>query len=98
MAGRWWRGCSSPRASSGDPAWFQTHPDDWNQLRLRDGSKGGAALNPFGWVMHKAKSKSGYLARTGLIRTLVWPFLFKNYSVRDLAEFLEIYGLAGAPG
>ncbi|MEZ1330955.1 phage portal protein family protein, partial [Enterobacter asburiae] len=23
----------------------------------------------------------------------VWPYLFKNYSVRDLAEFLEIYGL-----
>ncbi|WP_339331739.1 DUF935 domain-containing protein [Aeromonas caviae] len=76
-----------------DPAWFQTHPDDWNQLRLRDGSREGAALNPFGWLVHKAKSKSGYLARTGLIRTLVWPFLFKNYSVRDLAEFLEIYGL-----
>lgn len=76
-----------------DPAWFQTHPDNRNQLRLRDGSYEGAALNPFGWVVHNAKSKSGYLARTGLIRTLVWPFLFKNYSVRDLAEFLEIYGL-----
>ncbi|MGN5005786.1 DUF935 domain-containing protein [Aeromonas sp. 96A] len=76
-----------------DPAWFQTHPDDRNQLRLRDGSQEGVALNPFGWLLHKAKSKSGYLARTGLIRTLVWPFLFKNYSVRDLAEFLEIYGL-----
>lgn len=24
---------------------------------------------------------------------LCWPFLFKNYSVRDLAEFIEIYGL-----
>ena len=23
----------------------------------------------------------------------MWPYLFKNYSVRDLAEFLEIYGL-----
>ncbi|ACQ92367.1 protein of unknown function DUF935 [Tolumonas auensis DSM 9187] len=76
-----------------DPAWFQTHPDDRNQLRLRDGTYEGAVLNPFGWVVHNAKSKSGYLARTGLIRTLVWPFLFKNYSVRDLAEFLEIYGL-----
>ncbi|MGN5220363.1 phage portal protein family protein, partial [Aeromonas veronii] len=60
---------------------------------LRDGSQEGVALNPFGWLLHKAKSKSGYLARTGLVRTLVWPFLFKNYSVRDLAEFLEIYGL-----
>jgi len=76
-----------------DPAWFQTHPDDRNQLRLRDGTYEGADLNPFGWVVHKAKSKSGYLARIGLNRVLVWPFLFKNYSVRDLAEFLEIYGL-----
>lgn len=76
-----------------DPAWFQTHPDNRNQLRLRDNSYEGAELNPFGWIIHNAKSKSGYLARTGLIRTLVWPFLFKNYSVRDLAEFLEIYGL-----
>jgi phage gp29-like protein len=24
---------------------------------------------------------------------LAWPYLFKNFSVRDLAEFLEIYGL-----
>ncbi|CNJ73667.1 transposase [Yersinia pseudotuberculosis] len=76
-----------------DPAWFQTHPDDRNNLRLRDGSYHGAELQPFGWIQHYAKSKSGYLARTGLIRTLVWPFIFKNYSVRDLAEFLEIYGL-----
>jgi phage gp29-like protein len=27
------------------------------------------------------------------VRTLAWPYLFKNYSLRDLAEFLEIYGL-----
>ncbi|EBA0341678.1 DUF935 family protein, partial [Salmonella enterica] len=26
-------------------------------------------------------------------RVLVWPYLFKNYSLRDFAEFLEIYGL-----
>ena len=76
-----------------DPAWFQTHPDDRNLLRLRDGSHEGQELQPFGWVQHVAKSKTGYLARTGLVRTLVWPFIFKNYSVRDLAEFLEIYGL-----
>ncbi|HHR6503104.1 TPA: DUF935 domain-containing protein [Providencia alcalifaciens] len=76
-----------------DPAWFQTPIDERNELHLRDGSSHGLELQPFGWVQHVAKSKSGYLARTGLIRTLVWPFIFKNYSVRDLAEFLEIYGL-----
>ena len=27
------------------------------------------------------------------MRTLVWPFIYRNYSARDFAEFLEIYGL-----
>ncbi len=76
-----------------DPAWFQTHPDNRNQLRIRDGSHEGIALQPFGWMSHQAKSKSGYLSRRGLMRVLAWPYLFKNYAARDLAEFLEIYGL-----
>ena len=38
-------------------------------------------------------ARSGYIARTGLFRVLAWPWLFKNFAVRDLAEFLEIYGL-----
>ncbi|WP_047396532.1 DUF935 domain-containing protein [Chitinibacter sp. ZOR0017] len=73
--------------------WFQTLLHDGNALRLRDGSLEGAELWPFGWVIHKHKAKSGYLTRAGLHRVLAWPYLFKNYSVRDLAEFLEIYGL-----
>jgi phage gp29-like protein len=76
-----------------DPSIFQVLPTDPQTLRLRDGSYEGVALNPLGWMVHRAKSKSGYMARTGLVRTLVWPFIWKNYSVRDLAEFLEIYGL-----
>ena len=27
-----------------------------------------------------------------MFRVLVWPYLFKNYAVGDLAEFLELYG------
>ncbi|EHR39609.1 DUF935 domain-containing protein [Alishewanella jeotgali] len=76
-----------------DPSWFQINPDKRNQLMLRDGSHTGMALRPFGWLSHTAKAKSGYLERRGLVRVLVWPYLFANYSVRDLAEFLEIYGL-----
>lgn len=76
-----------------EAAWFQTHPKDRNELRLRDGSHEGQALQPFGWVRHVAKSRSGYLARTGLVRTLIWCYIFKHYSIRDLAEFLEIYGM-----
>lgn len=77
-------------------AWFcvPTAPDmDRNELRLRDGSANGEALWPFGWLLHKHKARSGYVSRSGLFRVLAWPYLFKNYAIRDLAEFLEIYGL-----
>lgn len=64
-----------------------------NELRLRDNTADGERLWQFGWLMHQHRARSGYVTRTGLGRVLSWPFLFKNYAVRDLAEFLEIYGL-----
>lgn len=77
-----------------DPTWFTTPPDQRNTLHLRDsGASYGIPLQPFGWIPHFHKSRAGYIARTGLFRALAWPYLYKNYSVRDLAEFLEIYGL-----
>lgn len=76
-----------------DPSWFMTHPERRNELRLRDSTHEGAELWPFGWIKHIHPAKSGYVSRSGLVRQLIWPFIFKNYSVRDLAEFLEIYGL-----
>lgn len=74
-------------------AWFTMDRATRTELRLRGQSIDGEPLAPFGWIVHTHKSRSGYLARSGLYRALVWPFLFKNYAVRDLAEFLEIYGL-----
>lgn len=75
--------------------WFQLPANQpyTDELRLRNNTPDGEALQPFGWVTHLHKARPGYLARSGLGRILAWPFLFKNYSVRDLAEFLEIYGL-----
>lgn len=76
--------------------WFKLalNPDiSRNELRLRDNTADGAALWPFGWLLHQHRARSGYLSRSGLYRVMAWPFLFKNYAVRDLAEFLEIYGL-----
>ena len=76
-----------------DPAWFMTPQHERNTLRLRDGTADGVELAKFGWITHIAKAKTGYLSRIGLVRTLVWPFIYRNYSARDFAEFLEIYGL-----
>ena len=83
-----------PRTITHRPqSWFQTDLETRTEIRLRDLSLDGQALQPFGWISHVHKAKSGYLARAGLHRILAWPYLFKNYSVGDLAEFLEIYGL-----
>lgn len=84
------------RATHRPQTWFKhsTMPGvDRNELRLRDNSADGAPLWSFGWIVHRHKSRSGYASRRGLFRVLAWPFLFKNYGVRDLAEFLEVYGM-----
>ncbi|WP_374348618.1 DUF935 domain-containing protein [Chitinimonas sp.] len=74
-------------------SWFQLDKATRSTIHLRDGSTDGTALNPFGWAVHVHKAKSGYLSRAGLYRVLAWPYLFKNYGIRDFAELLEIYGL-----
>ncbi len=80
---------------------FYPRPQEWfrldrprTELRLIDASAEGAPLQPFGWVLHThGKAKTGYQGRMGLHRALVWPFLYKAYSLGDFAEFLETYGL-----
>ena len=74
-------------------SWFRLYRGFTQEVRLRDNSADGAPLRPFGWVTHTHRAKSGYLERANIFRALVWPYLFKNYSVGDLAEFLEIYGI-----
>lgn len=73
--------------------WFQLDQATRTEVRLRDGTADGGELQPFGWILHVHRARSGYIARAGLHRALCWPYLFKNYSVRDCAEFCEIYGL-----
>lgn len=73
--------------------WFRVSQDR-RELRLADGSPDGAEPTSMGWIMHQhTKVKTGYLGRMGLHRVLVWPFLYKAYSIGDFAEFLETYGL-----
>lgn len=80
---------------------FHPRPQTWfrlttnrRELRLRDNSGEGAELIPMGWIMHQpGKVKTGYLSRAGLMRVLIWPFIYKAYSVGDFAEFLETFGL-----
>ncbi|WP_140918189.1 DUF935 domain-containing protein [Limnobaculum xujianqingii] len=77
--------------------WFNTRPEDGDKIVLDDGTyqngQSGSELWPFGWLVHRHNARSGFIGSSGLFRVLVWPYLFKNFALRDLAEFLEIYGL-----
>lgn len=92
-----------PRLEFRPQRWFTLGPDR-NELLLRSQSEQtssadgatvvmGEQLRPFTWLVHRPRSRTGYAARSGLVRQLAWPYLFKNYATRDLAEFLEIFGL-----
>lgn len=91
-----WRlvdGMRIPRFHPRPQTWFRLDQSR-RELRLNDGSGHGAAPIPMGWIMHHAKKvKTGYLGRAGLFRSVLWPFLYKAYSIGDFAEFLEVYGL-----
>lgn len=75
------------------PRNFMTPHNQLNCLRLNDGSPDGAEFWDFGWFNHLHQAKTGYISRSGLYRVLAFPFVFKNYAVRDVMEFLEIYGM-----
>jgi phage gp29-like protein len=92
----WWepdQATLQPRFAPRPQRWL-CMGEDRNSLRLRDGSSQyGVPLQPYGWLLHQHNSRNGYMARGSLARVLCWPYLFKFYAVRDLAELLEIYGI-----
>ncbi len=68
--------------------------EEKQNLRLRNDFKiEGDELIQYGWVKHHHKAISGNIATSSLFRTLCWIFVFKHYSIRDLAAFLEVYGM-----
>ena len=77
-----------------DPRWFQFDRVDRTTLRMKDaGAPDGVDL-PFGkFVVHVPKLKSGIPIRGGLARLAAWAFMLKSYTLRDWAQFAEIYGL-----
>lgn len=77
-----------------DPRFFQFDRLTGRNLRLRvDGSFEGEPLAPAKFVAHVPRLKSGLPLRGGLARFAIWAFLFKSYSLRDWASFLETYGM-----
>jgi phage gp29-like protein len=77
-----------------DPRLFQFDRETRSQFRLRvQGETDGVPLDPLKFITHVPLLKMGLPARNGLARVGAWSFMLKSFSLRDWAQFLEIYGM-----
>lgn len=74
-----------------DPRWFRFDDLDGETLLMRDVA-GDVPLEPYKWIVHQAKVKSGLPIRGGIARAVCWTFLFKSFTMKDWAIFCEAYG------
>ena len=76
-----------------DPRWFRFDRIDGETLRLIGDGGQEVELEPFKYVVHVHKAKSGLAIRGGLARAVAWGYLFKNFTLKDWVAFAEIYGI-----
>ncbi len=71
--------------------WFGA-ADDGETLLLRDNAGRTVEPNPLNFVIHRVKARSGFSARTGLLRSCVRAFIVRHFAWKDWMAFAEVYG------
>lgn len=78
-----------------DPRWFEYDRRDGRTPLLRGGATGASQsvpLEPFKFIRHTVKAKSGLPVRSGIARIAAWGWMFKAFTQRDWAIFAQTYG------
>ncbi len=77
-----------------DPRYFTFDYVSRTDLRLAEfGTIDGVELPPAKFIRHLPKLKTGIPIRAGLARTVAWGFMFKSFSIKNWAAFLDVYGM-----
>lgn len=78
-----------------DPRFFTYDRETSEEIRLLDESAPdtGLALEPYKFICHRSKVKSGIAIRGGLARLVAFGHMCKSYTVKDWMSFIETYGL-----
>lgn len=50
-------------------------------------------LAPYKFVYMEIKAKSGIPIRGGVARQVAWMWMFKNYTLKDWVQFIEVFGM-----
>lgn len=73
--------------------WFQVDQETRDEIRLRDmASIDGVVLQPHKFLVHRHAQKSGLVLRSGLARLASWGWMYKAFTMRDWALFVQNYG------
>ncbi len=72
--------------------WFQIGPDG-RELLLRNDEGRGVELNPLNFLIHRVRARSGFSARTSLLRSCVRAFIVRHFAWKDWMSFAEVYGM-----
>lgn len=71
--------------------WFTFDRTDGETVLLRE-TTGDVPLAPHKFVVHRHKSKSGLTIRSGIARVASWAWMYKAFTLKDWAIFVQNYG------
>jgi len=63
------------------------------RLLSSDFSSVGEELPPNKFIVFTSRARSGFANRGGLLRSVAWLYLFKNYDLKHWVTFAEIFGI-----
>lgn len=88
---QWW----PERLEWRDPRHFTFDRATLRTPLLRGGIEGNAVAEPlpaFKFIYCQIKAKSGLPLRSGIARIVAWAWMFKSFTLRDWAIFVQTYG------
>ncbi len=74
------------------PQWFEFDYVDGRTLKKRSLDNELQELEPFKFVTHRFRAKSGLTVRGGFARLVGWWYLYANYVIKDWVQFIETFG------
>ncbi len=77
-----------------DPRYLRQDQESLEDILLiREDMPAGAPLEPYKFLVHTPRSKSGSVWRNGLARLVAVMYMLKSFTVRDWWAFAEVFGI-----
>lgn len=77
-----------------DPRYLRMDTDTLSEILLiSDDAPQGKPLQPYKFITHRPRSKSGNVWRNGLTRQCAVLYMLKSFTVRDWWAFAEVFGI-----